>query len=175
VVETTLEKSIADSFRLRTPEDWLKHANPWSLATRIVILPLLILAIWSRIWIGWYSLIFVILIVIWSIINPVIFPKNPKIDNWWSKSVIGEYFWANREDIPISKHHHRIIKILTILQSLGGIILIIGLYKLDIYLTLVGSIIIYFSKLWFLDRMVWIYEEMKEHPKYRETFGDTLK
>ena len=168
VSDMNLEKRIANYFRLRRQEDWLRHANPWSVATRFIILPFLILVIWSRIWIGWYSLIFIILLIIWSLVNPKLFHRYTKINNWWSKSVIGEYFWINRDDIPVPKYHYKIIKILTFLQTVGGIILILGLYKLDMLLTFIGTISIYFSKMWFLDRMVWIYENMKDNPSYRE-------
>ena len=163
-----IEKRIANHFGLRTQEDWLKHANPWSVATRFVILPLLILAIWSRIWIGWYSLVFVLLLVVWSLVNPTLFPRCTKIDNWWSKSVLGEYFWSNRDNIPVPEHHYKVIKVLTFLQTVGGIVLTVGLYKLDILLTVIGTVSIYISKLWFLSRMVWIYEDMKSHIEYRK-------
>jgi len=45
-----IEKQISNLFGLRRQEDWLKHANPWSLVTRFIILPFLILAIWSRVY-----------------------------------------------------------------------------------------------------------------------------
>ena len=33
---------------------WKRHANPWSAWTRTLILPLLALTVWSRVWIGWW-------------------------------------------------------------------------------------------------------------------------
>jgi hypothetical protein len=40
----------------------------------------------------------------------------------------------------------------------------IGLWKLDICLSIIGIITVYLTKMWFLDRMVWIFEEMNnEH------------
>jgi len=38
---------------------FMRHANPWSGHTRFSMLPLLALAFWSRIWIGWWSIILV--------------------------------------------------------------------------------------------------------------------
>ncbi len=55
---------------------------PWSLITRFATLPLLILAAWSRVWIGSLSLILVLLLVAWALLNPIVFPKNTKIDSW---------------------------------------------------------------------------------------------
>ncbi len=162
------EKRVSNFFRLKNQEDWLKHANLRSVATRIIILPLLILAIWSRVWIGWYSVIFLALLVLWSLINPTFFSKYTEVNNWWSKSVLGEYFWANREKIPAPSCHVPVIRILTFLQFAGGVILLVGLYQLDVWLTGIGTIVIYFSKMWFLDRMVWVYEEMRNHPEYKD-------
>jgi len=44
----TLERKIAGLFKL-TDENWMKHANPWSVWTRYSVLPLIVLAFWSRI------------------------------------------------------------------------------------------------------------------------------
>ena len=49
-------------------------------------------------------------------------------------------------------------------QALGIGVLIIGLWKFDICFTIIGAIVVYLSKMWSLDRMVWIYEDMsKKH------------
>lgn len=156
----TLEKKIAKAFNLQG-ENWLKHANPWSIWTRFATLPFLILAIWSRVWIGWYSLIPILILILWLVINPTLFKKPENLDNWGSKSVLGEKYWSERKQNPVPKHHYTLVLILTVLQTLTGIILMVGLWKLDISLTIMGTISVYLSKMWFLDRMVWIYEDMQ--------------
>lgn len=155
----TLEEKIAKIFKL-TGDNWLKHANPWSVWTRFATLPFLVLAIWSRAWIGWYSLIPISILIVWLALNPILFKKPKSFESWAAKSVLGEKYWSQRNKKAVPQHHHTPIIILTILQSLGGIILIIGLWRLDIHLTLLGIVTVYLSKMWFLDRMVWIYEEM---------------
>ena len=45
--------------------------------------------------------------------------------------------------------------------NLKGDILMIGLWKLEVNLTIIGTITVYLSKMWFLDRMVWVHEDMK--------------
>lgn len=46
--------------------------------------------------------------------------------------------------------------------------LVLGLVNLKIYPTLIGAILIILGKLWVIDRMVWLYEEMKDNnPEYR--------
>ena len=50
-----IERIIANIFKM-DESTWMRHANPWSVGTRFTVLPLLILAIWSRVWLGWFSL-----------------------------------------------------------------------------------------------------------------------
>ena len=50
------EQAVAKAFGL-TDEVWQRHANPWSVYTRIPIPALLALAVWSRTWIGRWSLL----------------------------------------------------------------------------------------------------------------------
>lgn len=156
----SIEKQIAKSFSLEG-DSWLKHANPWSVWTRFATLPFIILAIWSRVWIGWYCLIPIVLLVFWLKFNPILFKKPKSLNNWGSKSVLGEKYWAERKKNPVPAHHNTMITILTILQLIGLLVLSFGLWQLNLSFTLMGSVIIYFAKMWFLDRMVWIYEEMK--------------
>ncbi|WP_108866391.1 DUF6653 family protein [Aquimarina aquimarini] len=164
----TLEKRFAKIFNLEG-DTWIKHTNPWSIWTRFATLPFLIVAIWSRVWISWYCLIPIILLLIWIKINPTLFKKPTSFDNWGAKSVLGERYWSERKENPVPKHHHRVVFILTILQTIGGITLMIGLWKLEINLTIIGGIIIYLAKMWFLDRMVWIFDDMNnEHYKVKK-------
>jgi hypothetical protein len=51
----TSERRVASLFGLKG-DSWMRHANPWSVWTRFAVLPLLVLAVWSRDWIGWWSL-----------------------------------------------------------------------------------------------------------------------
>ena len=38
-------------------EAWARHANPWSAWTRFSCGPFIVLAIWSRVWLGWWALL----------------------------------------------------------------------------------------------------------------------
>ena len=53
---------------------WARHANPWSVWTRVPILPLLALAIWSRVWIGAWCWLPLALLIAWILWNPRAFP-----------------------------------------------------------------------------------------------------
>ncbi len=161
----SLEKQIAQIFNLKG-DNWLKHANPLSVWTRFSTLPFLVLAIWSRVWISWYCLMPITILIIWLIINTTLFKKPKQFDSWASKSVLGERYWAERKTNAVPKHHNTPILILTILQTIGAIILIIGLWHLEINLTIIGTITVYLTKMWFLDRMVWVYEDMQNKTCY---------
>lgn len=164
----TVEQKIAKTFGLEG-DSWQKHANPWSIWTRFATMPFLILSIWSRVWIGWYCLIPITLLIIWLRVNPTLFKKPDSFDNWESKAVFGEKYWAERKKRAVPEHHHNPINILTILQSIGGLLLVYGLWKLDLSITLLAAVLVYMSKMWFLDRMVWVYEDMQTHGGKQKT------
>lgn len=138
---------------------WERHANPWSGWTRVAISPMLGLALWSRVWIGWWSLIPIATIVAWIWINPRIFPRPNSLDNWMSRGVLGERIWLADEPGTVANHHHRVIRVLTTLASLGAVVFIAGLVWLNPAATLSGLAITMLGKLWFIDRMVWVWRE----------------
>jgi hypothetical protein len=163
----SFEKKAAKFFKL-TDENWMKHTNPWSVWTRFLIFPLIALAIWSRVWFGWYSLVFIGIMILWTWLNPRAFGKPKTTKYWSSKAVLGERVWINRKEIPIPHHHITAIIILNCITVSGLPFFIWGLYTLHIWSTLLGIVLVYVGKMWFLDRMVWLYEDMKEkNPEYK--------
>lgn len=68
----------------------LTRFSGWS---RMSVLPLLALAIWSRIWIGWWSLLPIGVTIFWMWLNPRAFPIPQSTSNWMSKGVLGERVW----------------------------------------------------------------------------------
>jgi hypothetical protein len=164
----TLERRIAEAFNM-SEGAWARHANPWSGWTRFTtVLPLLILAIWSRVWLGWWSLIPVTIAVLWMWLNPRIFSKPHSTNNWISKGVLGERVWLNRDKIPVPQRHRRVPNILNAVSALGGVFVVWGLVVLNVWSTLLGVALVELGKLWYIDRMVWLYEDMKDaNPEYR--------
>jgi hypothetical protein len=164
----TLERNIADLFKM-DEATWERHANPWSVWSRNTVLPLLIIAAWSRVWLGWWALIPFAIALLWNWYNPRIFPKPKSTDNWASQGVFGERVWLNRDTIPVPKHHLLMPNILSAIATFGIILVIWGVIKLAIWPTFCGFCIFVMGKLWFVDRMVWLYHDMKDqHPLYRE-------
>jgi len=77
----TLGKRIAALFGM-DDETWMRHANPWSVWSRATVLPVLILAAWSRVWIGWGALVPGVLAVLWMGANPRLFGPPASFDSW---------------------------------------------------------------------------------------------
>ena len=138
---------------------WKRHTNPWSGWTRVAILPLFTLAIWSRVWFGYYCLLAIAAVLIWVWINPRIFPEPKNIDNWMSRGVLGERIWLNRNQKPISDGHRKMANLINLGTAMGLVPYVWGLWKLEVWPTALGIIVLIFGKLWFLDRMVWLFEE----------------
>ena len=155
----TKEQKIASLFAM-DDEAWERHANPWSVWTRNTVLPILIIAFWSRVWIGTWAVFPIALAIIWTWLNPRLFKKPESTDNWASKSVLGERIWLGRKEMPIPKHHRKVPNILSAVSGTGFLFVIYGVYLLEIWPVLFGSALVYTGKLWFLDRMVWLYEDM---------------
>ena len=145
---------------------WARHSNPWSVWTRFSCLPLIILAIWSRVWLGWWALIAIGLALFWTWVNPRAFPPPNSTDNWASKGTFGERVFLNRKTIPIPTHHEHWAFVLGALSAVGLPALVWGLWQLDLVWTLLGLVLVVLPKVWFVDRMVWLYADMKGHPDY---------
>lgn len=158
----TTECKVAQLFNL-TDENWMKHANPWSVWTRYSVLPLIVIAFWSRLWIGWWCLIPGVLSILWMFFNPVFFKAPKSTRNWASKSVLGERVYLNRDNISIPEiHQGPAIKILNVISSFGMLLSIWAIVEYSIWGAFLGIALAYLGKSWYLDRMVWIYETMKD-------------
>ncbi len=144
----------------------MKHANPWSVWTRYSALPLIVVAFWSRVWIGWWSFIPITVSLAWMFFNPVLFSKPKSTNNWASKSVLGERVWKNRNKVPVPAHHETAPNILNVISLIGMLLSIWAIIAISIWPAIIGVTVAYIGKSWYLDRMVWLYEDMKHMPEY---------
>ena len=75
---------------------------------------------------------------------------------------MGERLYLNRKNAPIPKHHNPILKVITGLATLGVGVLIYGLFTLNLWAAICGLLLSMIAKLWFVDRMVWLYMEVNK-------------
>ena len=148
-----------------TGEDWARHANPASVVTRILILPALALTILARDWLGAWTLVPLALVVAWVWLNPRVFPRPTRADGWATEGVLGERVFLARHDRAIPAHHLRWAHGLTAASLAGLVPLVWGLWSLVPGWTLAGLVLTMGAKLWFVDRMVWLWRDMAAtHP-----------
>jgi hypothetical protein len=122
----TLERTIAQLFRM-DDATWMRHANPWSVILRNTALPALIIAFWSRLWLGWWAVIPVALALLWTWYNPRIFPAPAIARSLDFKRCPGRAGLAEPQ-----------------------------------------CCMVYLGKLWFLDRMVWLWNDLQDvAPEYQ--------
>ncbi|MEM9641484.1 MAG: DUF6653 family protein [Pseudomonadota bacterium] len=155
---------VARAERIMGMDDdaWARHANPWSVYSRFSCLPLIVLAIWSRVWIGWWCLIPLAAALFWTWYNPRAFAAPLTTDSWASKGVMGERIYLARNLRPIPSHHIRMAHVLMWLSGGGMVILLFGVIVLDPWATVAGLIGTIMPKVWFVDRMVWLYTDMQD-------------
>jgi hypothetical protein len=166
--EVTHERKIARLFGLEG-ENWERHANPVSVWTRFAVVPLLVVSIWSREWIGWWSLVPVALSLIFMMVNPLLFSRPRSTRNWASKCVFGERIWADRNKVEIPDQFARsqVPNVTYAFQVFGLAVMAYGLVVLDPLAAVTGVVIVQLAKFWFLDRMLLLFEDMKaRRPEY---------
>ena len=154
-----VEKSMATAFGLEG-EAWLRHANPWSVYTRIPIPAALVAAIWTYAWIGWWSLLPVGVVCGWIVLNLKVFAPPRTLDHWASRAVLGETFWADRKEVPVPARHRVAPIVLTAMNTVGLPFIVWGLVSLDVWIALFGLAVHMAGKIWFLDRMALLHDDM---------------
>ncbi len=157
----TLEHRMAKLFGLEG-ERWMQHANPLSVWTRFSVVSLLAVSIWSREWIGWLCLVPVAASILWMMVNPLLFKRPRSTRNWASKGVFGEHIWAERRTVDIpAQFTPTVPNIANAFSGLGLLLLGYGLVEYAILPVLAGILIVHLGKLWYIDRMVLLFEDMK--------------
>jgi hypothetical protein len=143
-----------------TDEAWRRHANPWSVYTRFAAIPAMILAIWSRVWIGWWALVPVAAVAIWLWLNPRVFPAVTEPRSWAAKGIYGEKLWLLEScSVPLE---YRVVLRWLIVPGLCGIVLLAyGLVVLLVWPTVFGATLIVLAQLWRIDRLGLLYEQRK--------------
>ena len=160
---TTKDRKVAKLFGLEG-DSWMKHANPASVWTRFSVLSILALAVWSRDWIGAWSLIPVALAITWMFVNPLLFGPPKSTRNWASRGVLGERIWVDRDKVELPEQFRSRAAALVAngYSAIGMGLLAFGLVDLNLFAVITGLLITHGGKVWFIDRMVLLFMEMKD-------------
>jgi len=127
---------------------WRRHTNPLSGWSRIIAFFVFPLPIWYHNWFGLGALL------LFFAINPILFSIPKNTNSWMSKSILGEELWTKKglfqKDFP------------TVLNLFNGLFFFVMIYaayfkllEVTFFSTLLSSVF----KLWYLDRMVYLYQE----------------
>jgi hypothetical protein len=158
-IAMTMDARLAKAFGLEG-DGWQRHANPWSVYTRIPIPALLVAAIWSRTRIGRRSLVPVGPVCAWTVINPRAFPPPRSLDNWASRGVLGETYWTKRKEVPVPARHRVAPNVLVAVSALGVPFIARGLVVRNGWMVLCGLAVEMAGKVWFIDRMAILYDDV---------------
>lgn len=150
-------KTIAKSSGM-TDAAWRRHANPWSVYTRFAAIPLGILAIWSRVWIGWWALVPLAFVIIWLWLNPHVFAPVQEPRSWAAKGIFGEKLWLNEPD-RVPNDVRSVLRWLIVPGGSGIVLLIYGLAQLELWPTIFGATLMIVTQLWRIDRLGLLYQE----------------
>jgi hypothetical protein len=164
---TTRKKTVAAAFGLKG-DSWMRHANPASVWTRFAALPMIILSVWSRDWIGWWCLVPIVLSNVWLMVNPLFFSPPTSTRSWASRGVLGERVWTegDRTTFP-AQFSASVLGIIQALQGIGLIALVYGVVVLDPIVTVTGLLLTQVAKCWYIDRMVLLFDDVKTQvPEY---------
>ncbi|WP_138757444.1 DUF6653 family protein [Modestobacter altitudinis] len=155
----TVDTRLAKAFGLEE-DAWQRHANPWSVYTRIPIPSLLAGAIWSRHRLGWWSVVPVGLVGAWTAINPRAFPPPRSLDHWASRGVLGETCWARRDEEPVPVRHRVAPNVLAGVSAVGVPFIVRGLAVRNGWMVAFGLAVETAAKTWFIDRMALLYDDV---------------
>ena len=99
-------KSVFAKLMSMDEATWERHANPWSVWTRVVSgLQLRLTAIWSARPLGYWSGLYIFAVGVWVWLNPRLFSVPSKTGNWGSKFTFGERMWLNISELSIPGRH----------------------------------------------------------------------
>lgn len=142
---------------------WARHANPLSGWSRALTgLPVIVLAAWSRVWIGCWAVLPGVAALVWLLINPRLFPPPANDHAWMTRGVLGERLWARRAALDAPELRTSLPHALNVLTALGFGVMAWGLVVLDLRLALAGAAVSFAAKMGFIGCVAGIYRRASQ-------------
>lgn len=130
---------------------WRRHANPWSVWTRLAAVPAGVAAVWSRDWIGWWAVLPIAAVVGWLFANTKVF-RPVDAGSWSADGIHGERRWVEQPH-RVPSRHRTVLRWLIALGLASGVLLAYGLVTLQVWPTATGTVGLLLAQLWRIDRM----------------------
>ena len=141
---------------------WARHATPWSVYSRAIGGTFVFFALWSPFWLGYWGILLILSALLWIWLNPRIFSAPRQTRTWATQGVLGERAFINRAEVPIPSHHRYAAVLTSGLSGLFLLIVLVAFLRRDFWLAITAWHAATIAKLWFCDRMVWLWADMKD-------------
>ncbi|MDF2177366.1 hypothetical protein P2G88_03790 [Aliiglaciecola sp. CAU 1673] len=146
---------------------WVRHIHPYCLYCGYVSLLMILGALWWRPYLGLWTLLPISMGVLWLWQGPRLLEPPKTSKRWASRAVLGIRVWRNRKQIPIGAEHLDMVRIILGLLSGTWLMLFTALILQHSHLAVAGFSLLLLSQSWFLDRMVWLFDDMaRNHADY---------
>lgn len=156
--------------RARFQPQTLYHASTAAtVMTRLIAGPVLVLAIWSRVWLSPPLVLLACVAAVVLLWVPARLLPNLKGRFLWAdRAAYGERIWINRLAIPVPLEENHTAMVLSLTSTVGFLVALIGAFFADPWLCGSGLLVGTATKLVYLHRMTRLYALMRhKHALYR--------
>lgn len=124
---------------------WERHANPWSAGTRILVYPVFMYAIYRR------DAKLVAATLAFIAVNPVLFPRPERTDNYLSRIVLAERQWLDEGNGTMGVDYPNVLNVLNVPVTFYALVSAIRQKPVG---TLLGTLGVMVVKLWWTDAII---------------------
>lgn len=126
-------------------------------------------ALWTQIWLGfWSALLVAIAVLVFVIALPKLIGETGKNSDWAKQVSFGEKIWLNRLFLPVPASDSARLTTLYLVFWMGSLIALLGGFLTSSILSLTGLFVAYAAQFVSFGKLVQLYRTMKEKtPLYR--------